>query len=267
MILFTSDLDRTLIYSNNMMKKYPILGDVAGIEYKDDEIISFMSNQSVELLKQFHEKHLFVPVTTRTIDQYERIVAFQQWIRPKYAITNNGGTILVDGKRDVEWDQMIRQEIAATSLPKEDLLKLFANISNKDWVEKVHNSDDLFYIIYINRQHFPYQEHTNFEKEFNKIGWKIYLQGRKLYILPAQLDKAIAVAHLQKHVDYDLHIAAGDSLMDYEMLVQADISYSPTHGEIFEKKCDDPKVIWLKELGATSTEELLGHLLDMPVKH
>ena len=89
-----------------MMKKYPIEGEVTAIEYKDEEVISFMSQHSIELLKQFHEKHLFVPVTTRAIYQYERIVAFQQWIQPKYAITSNGGTILVDGKPDAEWGRI-----------------------------------------------------------------------------------------------------------------------------------------------------------------
>lgn len=249
------------------MKKYPIQGEVTAIEYKDGDVISFMSQRSFELLKQFHEKQLFIPVTTRSIYQYERIVAFQQWIQPKYAITNNGGTILVDGKRDAEWDRLIRRKIATTSLPKEDLLKMLAKICYKDWVDKERTIDELFYIIYINRQSFPYQELMALEKEFIKTGWKMFLQGRKLYILPVQLNKAIAVAHLQNYVDYDVHVAAGDSLMDYDMLVQADIGYSPRHGEIFDKQKNDSNVIWLKEQGATSTEELLSRLLEMTTEH
>ena len=95
----------------------------------------------------------------------------------------------------------------------------------------------------------------------------MFLHGRKLYILPVQLNKAIAVAHLQNYVDYDVHVAAGDSLMDYDMLVQADIGYSPRHGEIFDKQKNDSNVIWLKEQGATSTEELLSRLLEMTTEH
>ena len=52
----------------------------------------------------------------------------------------------------------------------------------------------------------------------------MFLHGRKLYILPIQLNKAMAVAHLQNYVDYDMHVAAGDSLMDYDMLMQAELA-------------------------------------------
>lgn len=250
-----------------MMKKFPIHDGVTAIEYKEDEAIGFMSQHSIELLKKFHEKHLFVPVTTRAIYQYERIVAFQQWIQPKYAITSNGGTILVNGKPDALWGQLIRQKVATTSLPKEDLLQVFAEIRNEVWVEKEHYIDELFFMFHVNRQYIPYQELLGFEKRIYAIGWRMFLHGRKLYILPIQLNKAFAVAHLQKYVEYDMHVAAGDSLMDYDMLMQAGIGYSPTHGELFDKQGNDSKVTWLKEQGAASTEELLGHLLAMTSKY
>jgi hydroxymethylpyrimidine pyrophosphatase-like HAD family hydrolase len=246
-----------------MMKKYPIHGAFTAIEYKEDEAIGFMSQHSIELLKQFHENHLFVPVTTRAIYQYERIVAFQQWIQPKYAITSNGGTILVDGKVDALWGQLIQEKVATTSLPKEDLLREFAEIRNEEWVEKEHYIDELFYMFHVNRRYIPYQELIGFEKRINEIGWRMFLHGRKLYVLPIQLNKAFAVSHLQNYMDYDMHIAAGDSLMDYDMLMQAAIGYSPTHGELFENRGNDSKVTWLKEQGAASTEELLNHLLEL----
>ena len=249
-----------------MMEKYPICDAVTAIEYKEDEAIGFMSQHSIELLKQFNEKHLFVPVTTRTIYQYERIVAFQQWIQPKYAITSNGGTIFVDGKPDALWGQMIRQKVATTSLPKEDLLQVFAEIRSDKWVGKEYYIDELFYMFHVNRETIPYHELIGFEKRINTIGWRMFLHGRKLYVLPIQLNKALAVAHLQNYVEYDIHVAAGDSLMDYDMLMQAAIGYSPMHGELFDKQGNDSKVTWLTKQGAASTEELLGHLLAMTSK-
>ena len=50
MILFTSDLDRTLIYSDKMMKTYPIEGEVTPSEYKGEQVITFMSQHSIDLL-------------------------------------------------------------------------------------------------------------------------------------------------------------------------------------------------------------------------
>ncbi|MGD3397855.1 hypothetical protein QT474_22470, partial [Xanthomonas citri pv. citri] len=136
-------------------------------------------------------------------------------------------------------------------------------IRNGQWVERQQDMDGLFFTFRVNRQHIPYEELIAFEKEIIEIGWRLFLHGSKLYILPSQLNKAAAVAHLQNYVAYDLHVAAGDSLMDYDMLRQAAIGFSPPHGELFDKQRHDAKVTWLTKTGAASTEELLHHLLEM----
>lgn len=266
LILFTSDLDRTLLYSVSMMKKYPIDDIVTAVEYKGEKAISFMSQYSIEKLSQFHENHLFVPVTTRAIYQYERIAAFQQWLQPKYAIMSNGGTIQVDGQLDIEWVRKIQEKITTTSVSKEDFLQLFAEIRHNDWVLKEHVVDEFFYMFHINEQNVPFGELIDFERKLATIGWKLFLQGRKLYFLPIQLNKASAVTYLKSCVDYDIHVAAGDSLMDYDMLRQAGISYSPAHGELFRQYGDDSMVTWLKGKGANSADELLRQLLQMTIQ-
>ncbi|WP_342511893.1 HAD family hydrolase [Sporosarcina sp. FSL K6-1522] len=263
MILFTSDLDRTLIYSKRMMENYPVDGDIIPIEYKGDDIISYMSLDSIEMLRQFNEKQLFVPVTTRAVYQYERIEVFQNDIQPKYAITSNGGTILVDGKVDEEWGKLIQQRIAATAIPNEDLLRVFADIRHEEWVAKEFYVDALFYMFHVHLDRIPHAELRAFESRIGELGWRLFLHGRKLYILPTELNKAHAVDHLQKYLTYDMHVAAGDSLMDYDMLLQADIGYSPAHGEIFERRENDSKVAWINAAGATSTEDLLRNILQL----
>lgn len=263
MILFTSDLDRTLIYSKSMMENYPVAGEAIPIEYKGDEVISYMSQHSIGLLRQFNEKQLFVPVTTRAVYQYERIDVFKNDIQPKYAITSNGGTILVDGKPDLEWEKVIRRKLSETSIPNEDLLNVFAEIRHEEWVAKEFYVDELFYMFHVQKERVPYVELAAFEKRLAKLGWCLFLHGRKLYILPIHLNKAYAVAHLQNYLAYDTHVAAGDSLMDYDMLIQADIGYSATHGEIFGQRGNDPKVTWLNGVGASSTEDLLGNILRL----
>ncbi len=265
MILFTSDLDRTLIYSDKMIKKYPIIGEITPVEYKGDEIISFMSQRSIDLLQQFNEKHLFVPVTTRALYQYERINVFQKLITPKFAIVSNGGTILIDGKPDVEWSNLVSERLSSTSLPNEDMLKTFSKIRHESWVERDFYIDNLFYMFHVNRDHVPYEELAVFEKELLELGWRMFLHGKKLYVLPFNLNKAFAVKRLQSYVDYDIHIAAGDSIMDYDMIIQADEGYSPKHGELYEVQGNDSKVRWLNENGVASTEELISNLMELKV--
>ncbi|OCA86791.1 hypothetical protein A8L44_05795 [Bacillus sp. FJAT-27986] len=263
MILFTSDLDRTLIYSKNMMDKYPIDNQITPVEFKDDQVITYMSQTSIDLLQQFNQQHLFVPVTTRALYQYERIEVFQQKIKPKYAIVSNGGTILVDGKSDSEWDDFIKNHLSVTSLPHHDMLNTFAKIRHDSWVEREFYIDSLFYMYHVNKDTLPHQELLSFEDELNKIGWRTFLHGRKLYILPSNLNKVFAVEHLKKRLDYDIHTAAGDSLMDYDMIAIADKGYSLKHGELYDVKPNDPKINWLKGKGAASTEDLIKNLLSL----
>lgn len=265
MILFTSDLDRTLIYSNTMMEKYPVAGKAMPIEFKENRAISYMSEHSIEQLKEVCEQHIFIPVTTRAIYQYERINLFQNEIKPKYAITSNGGTILVDGKIDVEWDKLIRNKIAISAIPPEDLLHIFSAIRHEQWVLKEFYIDDLFYMFHVDQTKMPRDEFEAFKEALWEVGWRLFLQGRKLYLLPIHLEKSIAVNHLEDQFDFDFdkHIAAGDSLMDYEMLLQADIGYSPLHGELYEHYGYDQRVTWLSRSGANSTEDLFAHILQL----
>ncbi|MFC7686214.1 HAD family hydrolase [Ureibacillus sp. GCM10028918] len=265
MILFTSDLDRTLIYSNTMMQTYPIAGDIVPVEHKEEVIMSYMSQESIELLKEFSKEHLFVPVTTRAVHQYERIHALSKDINPKYAITTNGGTVLIDGKPDLEWNKIVRNRLADQSRPKEEMIKTFAKIRHESWVLREFYIDDLFFMFRVNRELVPRGELAEFQAELAPMGWSIFLHGSKLYVLPTCLNKAFAVRYLQNFVDYDLHVAAGDSMMDYDMIIEADYGYSAIHGELYEKQPNDEKVKFLNGMGATSTEELLRNILELNV--
>jgi len=265
LILFTSDLDRTLIYSNTMMQTYPVAGDVIPVEHKEDLVISYMSRDSIDLLKEFSKEHLFVPVTTRAVYQYERIHAIARDINPKYAITSNGGTILIDGKSDLAWSKTVQTRLADQSGAKEEMLRVFSKIRHESWVLREFYIDDLFFMFHVNRELVPRGELAEFQKELATIGWSIFLHGKKLYVLPTCLNKAYAVQYLQNLVDFDLHVAAGDSMMDYEMIIEADYGYSPTHGELYEMLPTDEKVKWLNGMGASSTEEMLRNILELNV--
>jgi hypothetical protein len=69
MLIFHADLDNTLIYSY----KHDIGSDTVGVERYQGRVISYMTGSSYEMLDQIRKRVLFVPVTTRTVEQYERI--------------------------------------------------------------------------------------------------------------------------------------------------------------------------------------------------
>ena len=91
MIVFYSDLDNTLIYSY----RREIGGKKRCVEVYQGREISFMSEYSYHLLQEISKKALFIPVTTRTMEQYQRIdlgIGI-----PEYALVCNGGILLVRG--------------------------------------------------------------------------------------------------------------------------------------------------------------------------
>lgn len=91
--LIFSDLDGTLILSAS--RKQP--GDIV-CEYKDNREISCITKRQAELLPGLE----IIPVTTRSIEQYRRI-RFPEGFSPEYALTDNGGTLLVNGVPDPDW--------------------------------------------------------------------------------------------------------------------------------------------------------------------
>ena len=97
MKVFYSDLDNTLIYSY----KHEIGERRKCVEVYQGREISFMTEFTWRALKTLMEKLLFVPVTTRTLEQYQRI---QLGISmPSYALVCNGGILLKDGEPDRCW--------------------------------------------------------------------------------------------------------------------------------------------------------------------
>ncbi len=83
-ILFTCDLDNTLIHSYKHKRNYDIC--IEWIKGKEQGFISAEAGRKIRLIK---EQAIFVPFTTRSVAQYLRI----QWPEngiPEQAITTNG---------------------------------------------------------------------------------------------------------------------------------------------------------------------------------
>ena len=122
-MLFASDLDQTLIYSRRFLYE-GVYNDVKPVEKKKNEYISFMTNASVEKLQQLVKKVLFIPVTTRTMEQYNRIFYIAQEIRPRYAIVSNGAHVLIDGIIDRQWEDKIQRLLKEKCLDISEILQI-----------------------------------------------------------------------------------------------------------------------------------------------
>lgn len=230
-MIFASDLDRTLIYSKKFVSKHE---HIQLIETKGEEAISFMTQEAINLLKELSEEILFIPVTTRTIEQYRRISLFQEEIRPKYAIVSNGGNILIDGEVDPEWNHAIQKRIKEECLPFEEVQSKFEEIASKQWVISKKVADDLFSYCIIHPECVPMEVLDSFIHWLEDKHWRVSLQGRKLYFVPKCVCKWEATQYIKMRENINFVASAGDSLLDLPMLKMADYAVSPPHGEIYK---------------------------------
>ncbi|MCY8954304.1 HAD family hydrolase [Bacillus cereus] len=263
-MIFASDLDQTLIYSRKSFRA-PIEDEsIQLIETLDGKEISFISHKTISLLKKLQLHSHFIPVTTRTIEQFQRIALFQDEIIPEYAITSNGGNILHNGKQDGTWNRTVKERLSAECIERNDILKEFGQIAHKDWVISQKTADDLFHYCIIKRENIPYDELSSFTSWLDKQGWNHSLQGRKLYFVPKPINKWDAVQYIKEILQIDTIITAGDSLLDLCMLEKANHAFAPLHGELGAMHDNlQPHILKTNAIGIYAAEEIVNKSLQI----
>jgi len=235
-MIFASDLDQTLIYSPKSFRIPPgdMMPPVTSVEVYEGREISFMADNVIEKLKKIASQSIFVPVTTRTIEQYRRISLFYEQITPAYGVVSNGGNIIVHGIVDSHWQQQVITGMKHNCLPAEELLASFKEVCAESWAGMIRRADDLFYYCVVERDKVPQNSIESFAMWAQGQGWNVSLQGRKLYVVPRVVNKWAAVAYLRDLLQEKNVVTAGDSLLDLCMLEQADYGIVPSHGELWE---------------------------------
>jgi hypothetical protein len=93
-------------------------------------------------------------------------------------------------------------------------------------------------------------------------GWTVSLQGRKVYAVPAGLTKSAAAAEVVARCGGGPLLAAGDSLLDADLLEAADAAIRPAHGELADSGYTRPHLVVTSSTGVAAGAELLGWLRD-----
>jgi hydroxymethylpyrimidine pyrophosphatase-like HAD family hydrolase len=234
-MIYASDLDQTLIYSLRSGRIAAVDDQMSPAETKDELVTSYMSNRAFLDLQAICSKVLFVPVTTRTIAQYLRIHLIQE-LGPQYAVTSNGGNILINGVPDLEWNKAIKQQVDRTSATAIEVKELFEQIASPEWVIGGNLCDGLFYSYRIQRELMPQQDVEVLAAKLSEWGWNTSIQGRKIYFVPTAVNKRDAVIHLKEQLGKKAIIASGDSLLDQILLDAADYAIAAKHGELFAQE-------------------------------
>lgn len=215
-ILFTCDLDNTLLYSYKHKKD----GDVC-IEILKEKEQGFTTLHTLELLKQVVELPDVetVPLTTRSVEQYTRI----NWgdSAPHSALVTNGTLLLIDEKLNDEWWMGSLESVMPC---KAEISRMYEMLSPQDSFIRVRIVDEMYLFVYCAENTKP-QDTAALLGALTTLNVKC--AGKKIYLFPPAADKGFASERMAKRLGSELHIAAGDSAIDLPMLQMADIAIIP----------------------------------------
>lgn len=254
------DLDQTMIFSVRTALLNPE-EPVMWVEDYNGAPLSLMTVRAHELLERIaHHQHV-VPCTTRTIEQYQRV----RLPGPsRFAICANGGIVLRDGHRDADWDRHVT-DLTSASAPVPDVLDWLRRLSGYPWVKTVTTAESLFcYLVATDRDSIAATWVEDLTGWAHEHGLIVSVQGRKVYVVPERLTKGAAARWLANETGARL-LAAGDSLLDLPLLLEADIAVRPPHGELANPAYAElipSRVAVASAVGAAAAFEILTLLWD-----
>ncbi|MFF7555354.1 HAD family hydrolase [Streptomyces olivaceus] len=261
-VLVASDLDRTLIYSAAALGL--TMPDLRAprllcVEVYESRPLSYLTETAARLLTELGDTAVFVPTTTRTRKQYQRINL--PGPPPEYAICANGGHLLVDGVSDPAWHARVTARLADECASLAEVRDHLTATADPLWVRKHRVAEDLFAYLVVERELLPEDWVKELAVWAENRGWTVSLQGRKIYAVPKPLTKSAAVREVARRTGAELTLAAGDSLLDADLLLAADRGWRPGHGELADSGWTAPAVGALPERGVLAGERILREFL------
>ncbi|MFP3154372.1 HAD-IIB family hydrolase [Lachnospiraceae bacterium ZAX-1] len=227
-MIFASDLDNTLIHS---YKRYEP-NDIC-IETKDGKRLSYMSRDAFDLLQKVNKQCLFVPVTTRSVEQYRRISLLLE-ATPKFAIVSNGAVLLCSNEVDEEWLSKSKEMIA------DCMEKLYA------YMDILRNDSYTSFDVRLVDGIFLFTKTNNIaetmkllDKAVDKENFEVSNLYEKIYIVPRKMNKGSALKRFIRKYGREKGeclLCAGDSIMDLSMLKIADVAVVPADFEFSIEK-------------------------------
>ncbi|PSL34350.1 hydroxymethylpyrimidine pyrophosphatase-like HAD family hydrolase [Planomicrobium soli] len=239
--------------------------ELVEVEKLKGEPYSFMTKNSHKALMDIGSTAFFLPVTTRTEVQYNRVMnIFSGTVPPQFAVISNGAVVLENGEPVKEWSAEIRRKCIDQKTVLETLLPLIERYFSEEWVLNIKQADDWFVYLIIDRARFPAEQLASFSRIFREMGWSISLQGRKLYFMPESITKARAMEYVKQRLQADYVVAAGDSLLDLDLLESADEGLLAAHGEAVQNdRALSSHIRVTKHTGIKAGEEILAHVANI----
>jgi hypothetical protein len=255
------DLDRTTIYSPAALDLRCADSDAPRllcVEIHDGAPRSFMTESAADAFRELQDTAVVVPTTTRTPAQLARV--HLPGPPARYAIASNGGHLLVDGEIDAGWSATVRARLAGCAPLAE--VETHMRAHSGTFVLRLRTAAGLFCYAVVERAALP----TGWIEELSDWcaprGWTVSLQGRKVYAVPTGLTKSAAAAEVLDRCGGTQLLAAGDSLLDADLLDAAHLAIRPAHGELAATGFARPHLAVTVATGVAAGAELLAWLYE-----
>lgn len=253
-----SDLDRTLVYSASAVGDVAAAAPLRCVERYEGRPLSFMTERACAALEGAPDAVL--PVTTRTVLQYRRIRL--PGPPAPWAVCTNGARVLVDGVEHAGWTREVTGRLDSAGASFAEVLALLRDrAAREEAVLRVHEAEGAFGYAIVDRSRLPASWLEDLTGSAGEAGWRVSVQGRKLYCVPAALTKSAAARWIAERLGADRWVAAGDSLLDRDLLEGADEAVMPTHGELAESGWSAAHVTTAPGTGAVAGEWIVDWLL------
>lgn len=250
-VLAACDLDRTAIFATLPPDPPP----VRCVEEIDGRPWSYVTETAAALLADLLGSGAFVPVTTRTLAQYQRITL--PGPTPRHALCANGGRLVTDGVEDLAFAARTAELLAGTAPVAAVYDEVQRRIGGDPRISSIRVADDLFCYVVLHRGSPADDLAAVLVGVAEAADWRVSVQGRKLYAVPAPLSKASGLARLREVREATTVLAAGDSLLDAGMLEAADHAMLPRDSELTRIGWTHPTARVTDATGLLAGEEIL----------
>jgi hypothetical protein len=235
--LFT-DLDDTIISTarkTDFRQKFEV-----GAFNQEGQPSSYIYKEQKELFETLLPIFKIIPTTARSLESYKRTIFWRDYDLGD-AVLNFSGTVLRNGKVDLEWQSQMNENYKKL-VSLEELKNSFQNFIQKEMNSRspvVKNIENFYVNIYNKRfRENPKvsQEVENLVKGFkreNKLDeFYIYKNDASFALLPNFLNKSFGVEYLIEKEKPKLVFGAGDNLTDFDFMSLSDYFIVPKKSQL-----------------------------------
>lgn len=235
--LVLSDLDRTLVWSRRTWDRAvdPDPGPLVCVEELDGAEHAYVTRTAYDALAAGARTDRLVWVTTRTPDQLRRL----RLPAVRHALCLNAGRLLVDGVEDADFTRRTTEAVASVTSAG-DLVAGLGVLLDVPWVRRVRDADGVFCYLLMTGEEPPGTWWDALADGVAAAGWVMTPERTKTYLTPAPLTKGAGVARLLERTGLPLAAAAGDSLLDADMLALAVAALTPAGSYLDSHGWDHP---------------------------